>query len=190
VDGTFERLDVALRERPRSRLGRNLLPSTGGIADSRSSEKITGVGDEQRGYDGNKKVRGRKRPLLVDTARVSYSGQRSTAPRSWTGTGSRRYCGRYCGRRIRRLPAPNIHGRAPASGRRWRQGLGGEEARMERGARVAPTQARRGKLACGMIRAMVARGRGGRLGEAVVTEGVRSAAAPIGSGTHFCVDLS
>jgi putative transposase len=38
----------------------------GHIADSQSA-KTTGVGGEQRGYDGNKKVRGRKRHLLVDT---------------------------------------------------------------------------------------------------------------------------
>ena len=36
------------------------------IADSQSS-KSTGVGGEQRGFDGNKKVRGTKRHLLVDT---------------------------------------------------------------------------------------------------------------------------
>src|SRR5215211_3679211 len=35
---------------------------------------------------------------------------------------------------------------------------------------------------------MDARGCGGRLGEAVATEGVRSAAAPVGSGTLFCLD--
>ena len=65
TDGTFERPNAALRERVRIRLGRDPLPSAG-IADSRSA-KITSVGGEQRGYDGNKKVRGRKRHLLVDT---------------------------------------------------------------------------------------------------------------------------
>ena len=34
--------------------------------DSQSA-KTTGVGGEQRGYDGGKKVRGKKRHLLVDT---------------------------------------------------------------------------------------------------------------------------
>jgi putative transposase len=64
-DGTWERIHAALRERLRVRLKRDPRPGAG-VVDSQSI-KSTGVGGQARGYDGGKKVKGRKRHLLVDT---------------------------------------------------------------------------------------------------------------------------
>jgi putative transposase len=65
LDGTWERVHTALRKRLRVRLKRDPQPSAG-VVDSQSV-KSTGVGGDRRGYDGGKKVRGRKRHILVVT---------------------------------------------------------------------------------------------------------------------------
>jgi putative transposase len=65
IDGRWKRMNRVLRRRLREKLGRDPEPSAG-IVDAQSV-KTTGVGGEHRGFDGGKKVRGRKRHILVDT---------------------------------------------------------------------------------------------------------------------------
>ena len=61
LDGTWERLNGALRERVRVAVGRNPQPSAA-ILDSQSikSAKKRGGNDNQVGYDAGKQVKGRK----------------------------------------------------------------------------------------------------------------------------------
>ncbi len=64
-DGTWAKLVQAFRERTRVEAGREPTPSAACI-DSQSV-KTTEMGGPERGYDGGKKINGRKRHLLVDT---------------------------------------------------------------------------------------------------------------------------
>src|SRR3989454_8906885 len=64
-DGTWAKMVKALRERTRREAGREPTPSAACI-DSQSV-KTTEIGGPERGYDGGKKINGRKRHLLVDT---------------------------------------------------------------------------------------------------------------------------
>jgi putative transposase len=64
LNGTWERVHTALREQLRILAGRQAQPSAG-VLDSQSV-KTTSVGGV-RGFDGAKKINGRKRHLLVET---------------------------------------------------------------------------------------------------------------------------
>lgn len=65
LSGLWQAIHTILREMVRQMLRRNAQPSAA-IIDSQSV-KTTYVGGPERGFDGGKKVNGRKRHLLVDT---------------------------------------------------------------------------------------------------------------------------
>src|SRR3954453_17408755 len=136
IDGTWERINKAIRERLRVRLKRDPQPSAG-IVDSQSV-KTTGVGGEERGYDGGKKIDGRKRHLLVDTEGFLLKAKIHSAFRSWIKRGSKSSCAKP----MKGSHASSTCGSTPAIGAKRKAKVGyREDFRVEGGNRRTSAQA-------------------------------------------------
>lgn len=79
ADGTWEMMNTTLREQLRLEAGRNRQPSAACV-DSQSV-KTAGAAQES-GFDGGKKVKGRKRTILVDTMGLLLCATVHSAKRS------------------------------------------------------------------------------------------------------------
>jgi hypothetical protein len=103
------------------------------------SVKTTGVGGEERGYDGGKKIKGRKRHLLVDTEGFVLKAKvHSAKVMDWDGI---KELLRRADTPFPRLKHLWVDAGATAEKKIGARRLGAENARMECGAGRASPQA-------------------------------------------------
>src|SRR5215208_587522 len=155
-------MHAALRQRVRVRMGRDPQPSAG-VVDSQSA-KSPGVGGEQRGYDGGKKVKGRKRHLLVDTQGLVLKAKVHAASiMDWDGI---KMLLRQADVQFPRLK--HLCGWMAVTEERTKAKIGCREgSRVERGARRASEEARSRRSPKVVGQGVDQRGSKDRLGEAL-----------------------
>jgi putative transposase len=182
LHGTWERVHAALRKRLRVRLKRDPQPSAG-VVDSQSVKSI-GVGGDQRGYDGGKKVKGRKCHILVDTEGLVLKAMVHSAKVM-----------DYEGIKTLLKQADEMFPRlSSVAGRRLPrrgqgQGVGREDPGLERGSSGASPEAR-SKRSVNSLGQGVGQGRRcARLAEAPATAGLPGAAASVGSGADVFMGI-
>jgi hypothetical protein len=139
------------------------------------SVKTTGVGGEERGCDGGKKVKGRKRHLLVDTEGFVLKVRVHSA-KVMDHEGIKPLLER-AGKQFLRLSHS------------WLE-LGGEGFGMERGTDRTSAQTRPRRSADELGEGIGQGRQDSRLAEASATGGIPDPAASVGGGTLICLDLS
>jgi transposase len=179
IDGTWERINRAIRERLRVRLKRDPQPSAG-IVDSQSV-KTTGVGGEERGYDGGKKIDGRKRHLLVDTEGFVLKVKVHSAKEVMDYEGIKKLL-QHADEKFPRLEHLWLDAGAIGAKTKarvgWREGLRVERRTRRTSAQTCPGEGARG------VGSGVGQGRQkGRLAEAASAARVPSVTSSVGGGT-------
>ncbi|MFB9573988.1 IS5 family transposase, partial [Streptomyces yanii] len=66
ADGTAEEIHDTMRERLRRKKGRRILP-TAAVIDARTAKASPNAPESTQGYDGGKRIKGRKRHIATDT---------------------------------------------------------------------------------------------------------------------------
>src|SRR5215217_498677 len=176
---TWERINRAIRERLRVRVGRDPWPSEG-VVDSQSV-KSTAVGGEQRHYDGCKKVKGSLSATSWWTPKASCSQGQGPQRKDYGLRGNQDAAAQS--ERALSPPPASVVGRG-LSRRGQGRGLGPEGFGVERGARRASEKGHPRRGAYGMGQGVEQRGHEGGLAETDAPQRFCGVAEKVGGGEY------